>query len=206
VWERKGRAEPVSYGLRSLMDLDGFDVGAGRLSTDSFREVARAAARELSLRPGMLAIEIGCGAGAFLSCLQETGADLIGLDYSSSLLAHARTAVPNVSWVCADAAGLPVSSGIADALVCHSVFQYFPDLAYARRAVEEFRRVASSVLILDVPNLATRVEAESVRACVGSKPGDHQYYPKDFFAGAHRLWSSDVADYPNARYRFNVLL
>jgi ubiquinone/menaquinone biosynthesis C-methylase UbiE len=188
------------------MDLDGFDSGAGRLSVDSFREVARGAARELSLGRGARVIEVGCGAGAFLSCLRESGAALMGMDYAPSLLAHARAALPDVPLTCADAADLPAPSGIADAIVVHSVFQYFPDLAYARRAVDEFRRVASSVLILDVPNLATRAEAELARAQAGSKPADHQYYPAEFFDRRRRVWSSDVPDYGNARYRFNVLL
>jgi len=86
------------------MELDGFDVGAGRLSVGSFREVARGAARDLSLRPGRRAVEVGCGAGAFLTCLRESGAALTGLDYAETLLGHARRALPDVSVACAEAA------------------------------------------------------------------------------------------------------
>ena len=88
--------------------------------------------------------------------------------------------------------------------VCHSVFQYFPDYEYARRVLEEFRRVAPVAFILDVPDLATKAESERVRAALGSKPSEHLYYPQSFFDGAS-IGRSELDGYGNAPFRFNVL-
>jgi trans-aconitate methyltransferase len=149
----------------------------------------------------MRLLEVGCGAGAVLWCLRSSGAELYGVDYSAPLIEHARLAVPEARFAVAEAANLPFE---ADAVLCHSVFQYFPDLDYARRVLNELRRIAPVALVMDVPDLATRDEAERTRVEAGSKSGEHLYYDRAFFDGAH-VWTSDVPGYGNARFRFNAL-
>jgi len=202
VWERKGRAAVSSYELRTLIALDGFDGGAGTMTPAQFRRVARLVARTLGLGTGMRVLEVGCGAGALLSCLRETGAELLGIDYSPTLVDLARQAVPDATIEIAEADALPFTT---DAVVCHSVFQYFPSYSYARRVLDGFARAAPVALILDVPDLATRAEAEAARAAAGSKPGSHLYYPRSFFTGGS-VWTSSVEGYLNAPFRFNALM
>ncbi len=202
VWERKGKASVGTYDLATLIALDGFDTGAGAMGAGQFRQVAQLVERTLGVGPGTRLLEVGCGAGALLRCLRETGAQLLGVDYSARLVEHARAAVPEATIEVAEAAELPFT---ADAIVCHSVFQYFPDLDYAARALESFRRAAPVALILDVPDVATREQAQAARAALGSKPGVHLYYPRSFFAGA-TTFDSEVEGYGNAPFRFNALV
>jgi SAM-dependent methyltransferase len=202
LWNRKGAAAVARYDLEALIGLDGFDAGAGRLTAKQFCEIAAMVSRELGLRQGMRVLEVGCGAGALLWCLRHTGARLFGVDYSERLVDHARRAIPEGTFAVAEADRLPFE---ADAIVCHSVFQYFPDFEYARRVLEGFRRAAPTALILDVPDLATREACERARREAGSKPGGHLYYPRGFFAGA-RVWSNELEGYGNAAFRFHARL
>ena len=137
VWERKGRVEVDSYDLETLIALDGFDVGLGKLGGSQFRQLAAMIVRTLGLAPGARLLEVGCGAGALLACLLGFDVELLGLDYAESLIEHARRAVPKAVFEVAEATAVPFT---ADAIVCHSVFQYFPDLSYARRALAAQRR------------------------------------------------------------------
>jgi SAM-dependent methyltransferase len=203
VWERKGTATIDRYDHETLIALDGFDSGAGRLTSGQFRDIAAMIVRELDLKPGMRLLEVGCGAGALLWCLRDSGARLFAVDYSARHIDHARRAIPEATFHVGEAASLPFE---ADAVVCHSVFQYFPDAAYASRVLAEFRRASPAALILDVPDLATKEACERARAAAGSKPGEHLYYPRDFFDGARRIWTNDLAGYGNAPFRFHVKL
>jgi SAM-dependent methyltransferase len=201
IWEQKGSVDVGDYDLDVLIALDGFDSGAGKLSGGQFRELAALATNRLELRHGMRLLEVGCGAGALLWCLREQGLQLYGVDYSHTLIAHARAAIPEATFAVAEADQLPFE---ADAIVCHSVFQYFPDHDYARRVLAEFARAAPVALILDVPDLGTREISEQHRAEAGSVPSPHLYYPRSFFAGA--TWTNDLPGYGNAPFRFHALL
>ena len=200
IWERKGAARVERYDLDTLIRLDGWDGGAARLTAGQFREIGRLVQRLLRLKPGVRILEVGCGAGALLWCLRETGAALAGIDYSAGLVAHARRAIPEARYAVAEAAAIPF---VADAVVVHSVFQYFPDFDYARRVLEELRRAAPRALILDVPDAAKREASQRTRREMGSKPGTHRYYPKSFFKDA-RVWDSDLKGYGNSPFRFHA--
>jgi len=202
IWERKGARRVEEYDLETLMELDGFDCGAGKMSTAELGEVADLVRKRLNLRPGMSLLEVGCGAGALLWCLRQTGATLKGVDYAENQIRHARRAIPRGEFRVAEATRLPFR---ADAIVCHSVFQYFPTFAYADRVLREFRRKAPVSLILDIPDLATRDQSIKARTLAGSKPGRHLYLPRSFFAGCN-TWTNGLSGYGNAPFRFHALL
>lgn len=202
IWDRKAEREIDEYSLDVLLELDGYDGGAGKITATGFSSVVDVVVGELALRPGMRILDVGCGAGALLWCLRERGLELVGVDSSAPLIEHARAAIPEATLSVSEAVDLPFE---ADALVCCGVFHYFPDHDYARRAVEGFRRAAPVALIMDVPDLATREEAEAARRAAGSKPGRHLYYSRDFFGDA-RTWGSEVRGYGNAPYRFHALV
>jgi trans-aconitate methyltransferase len=134
--------------------------------------------------------------------VRGAGLALHGIDFSPTLIAHARAAIPEGTFTVAEAFELPEA---VDAIVSFSVFQYFPDFDYARRVVAACRRAAPVTLVLDVPDLATRAECDDIRRRAGSKPGDHLYYPRSFFEGA-RTWTNDIPGYENGPFRFNALL
>ncbi len=202
VWARKGDRQVAAYTHEALIELDGFDRGAGRIAPATFVQAAAEAIDALGLAAGMSVLEVGCGAGAFLWGFRGRGLRLFGVDYSPALIAHARAAIPEGTFAVAEATSLPFR---ADAIVSFSVFQYFPDLAYARRVLAAFADAAPVALVLDVPDLATREEAERARAVAGSTPSTHLYYPRSFFGDAE-TWTNALAGYGNGPFRFNALL
>jgi len=68
-------------------DTWGWDTPAGRARA---RRRAQMIVRTAGLRPGVRALEIGCGTGMFTSLFAESGAEIVGVDISGDLLARAR--------------------------------------------------------------------------------------------------------------------
>lgn len=202
VWARKGAASVGRYDMSSLLALNGYEAGAGLLPERGFEAIADVVRQELGLRPGMRLLDVGCGAGALLWCLRDEGLELLGVDSSASLIAHARRAIPEGTFAVSEAVDIPFE---ADAAVCCSVFHYFPDYGYAQRVVEAILRATPRALVMDVPDLARREEAEATRRASGSKPGRHLYYPRSFFEPA-RTWTNDTPGYANAPFRFHARL
>ncbi|MEX2143751.1 MAG: class I SAM-dependent methyltransferase [Anaerolineales bacterium] len=59
------------------------------------------------LRPGVRALELGCGTGLFTRMFAETGAELIANDISTELIERARETNPAVTFICAQFEDLP---------------------------------------------------------------------------------------------------
>jgi hypothetical protein len=202
IWERKGIAHLDSYDHATLLELDGYDTGVTKIEPEAFVYLAGIVRTRFSLRPGMKLLEVGCGAGALLWPLRGEGLELLGVDYSASLIEHTRRAIPEATFAVAEASSLPFT---ADAVVVNSVFHYFPDYDYATRVLRALRQAAPLALVLDVPDLATREQSLGERAGLGAKPGRHLYYPRSFFAGAE-TWTNDLPGYGNAPFRFNCFI
>jgi len=79
------------------------------------------------LRPGRLALELGCGTGIFLEKAAESGARIVGIDLSLDLLAAARAraaALGNVRLTSGNAELLPYPDGTFDAVYGSSVLHH----------------------------------------------------------------------------------
>jgi 2-polyprenyl-3-methyl-5-hydroxy-6-metoxy-1,4-benzoquinol methylase len=57
-------------------------------------------AQAAGLRPGVRALELGCGTGLFSSLFAQTGAQVTAIDISPVLIDIARQKVPDVDFVC----------------------------------------------------------------------------------------------------------
>jgi ubiquinone/menaquinone biosynthesis C-methylase UbiE len=68
---------------------------------------------ELSLKPGMRVLDVGCGPGRHAHALLAHGIDVVGLDISMAFLRAAGEG----TWVRADARRLPFSNGSFDAAI-----------------------------------------------------------------------------------------
>jgi len=225
VWTRKG-TEVEHYGLESLMKADGFDAGTGCISVEDWHRQAGLIRDELRISAGDAVCEVGCGAGAMLWPLKETGARLFGLDYSASLIEIASKAMPDGVFKTGEAAVLPFGDNLFDAVFSHGVFFYFCDLSYARAVMLEILRAVKEggrIMILDVPDVDTMDACESYRRDVVYKgeayptsqdgPYRHLYFPRSFFTDFAREFGMkasfvecDLPSYPMAEYRFNVTL
>jgi ubiquinone/menaquinone biosynthesis C-methylase UbiE len=84
-------------------------------------------AREGGLRPGLRALEVGCGTGIFLEAAATTGADIVALDLSSDLLAQARARVAAAGKVrlsLGNAEQMPFRDGSFDAAYGSSILHH----------------------------------------------------------------------------------
>jgi len=219
VWRRKGSAASgkSSYLTGDLFAADGFDGTMAQTDAAAQSHIRRLIVDHLRIEPGMRVLEAGCGAGAVLSLLVDTGATLTGVDYSEPHIAIARKVLPGVDLRVGEAAALPFDAAAFDAVLSYGVFLYFADLTYAARVLGEMLRVArpgAPLLIMDIPDEATREECEAARRDAGAsmKP-PHCYYPRTFFerfAAEHarscRVFDQQVPGYGNSRFRFNALL
>ena len=84
-------------------------------------------AREGGLRPGLRALEVGCGTGIFLEAAATTGADIVALDLSADLLAQARARVAAAGKVrlsLGNAEQMPFREGSFDAAYGSSILHH----------------------------------------------------------------------------------
>lgn len=157
VWERKGATDTTD-----LRTLDGFEH-----TTIEPEAVARQIVAILGLKPGESLLEVGCGAGMLA---RHIAGDYTGVDYSPAMVRRFLELQPGRSAEVCEARKLPFADRSFDRAFSFSVFQYFPDAAYAEAAIAELRRVArQAVFIGDLPER--------------SHSPDHQLYSKGQFAG-----------------------
>jgi cyclopropane fatty-acyl-phospholipid synthase-like methyltransferase len=222
IWNRRGHAEEMPRDLQRLLEIDGYDSGAGRLTATDFREYVRAIAERLTITDGSSVYEVGCGVGAFLFALRERyDLRLGGCDYAPALIAMARRLFPAGEFAAAEAPDVSTVPNY-DIVLARGVFHYFPNFDYARRVLEcMIAKAGSAVAILEVPNEGTRVEAERVRrdqltqAIYEEKYRglEHLYYAPQWFGeiaekcGCYCEHSDHpVPNYAQSRFRFDVVI
>ena len=69
--------------------------------------IVRTLARLLELRPDANYLDVGCGTGNYTVALQNLGAQMHGLELSSTMLANARLKNDRVRWIQGNAESLP---------------------------------------------------------------------------------------------------
>jgi SAM-dependent methyltransferase len=96
------------------------------------------AIEHLGLGDGQLALDLGCGTGAFLRAAADRGAQVAGLDAAERLLAIARERVPEAVLVAGDMQELPFADDKFDVVTGFSSLFFADDMT---RALSEARRV-----------------------------------------------------------------
>jgi len=218
VWDAR-RAGTAPSALQALIDLDGFDTGAGRIAEPAWRSYVERIAGLLGMRAGESVFEVGCGAGAFLLPLHEAGLKVAGVDYSAALVEAARRAIPDGDFVHGEALEL---ESRYDYVVANSVFHYFPDAAYADRVLGAMLAAARrGVAVLEVPDVTTRNQAEAARrGALGEEEYrkkyaglEHRYYAREQLLDAARragfeaqILDQSIDGYAQNAFRFNCLM
>jgi ubiquinone/menaquinone biosynthesis C-methylase UbiE len=102
-------------------------------------------------KPGMLFLDVGCGAGQLLKEAQKEGFLSYGIDISYSALSQARSNASSAMLVMADGERLPFRSAAFHCVVCYGSLEHFenPD-----RGIEEVSRIMKDegLLRVSVPN------------------------------------------------------
>lgn len=78
-------------------------------------------------RPGLRALEVGCGTGHWLSVLREGGAHVAGLDASAGMLERARESLSEAHLELGSAEWLPWADRCFDLVLAINAVHHFPD-------------------------------------------------------------------------------
>jgi SAM-dependent methyltransferase len=118
-------------------------------------------------------LDLGCGTGLLAARIRRAlpRAGVVGCDFSSGMLAHARTHDRKVQWVRGDAGRLPFRSETFDAVVSTEAFHWFPDKGAALR---ECARVLAPggrlMLVLVNPRLRAAGRLVALAASAAAEP------------------------------------
>jgi SAM-dependent methyltransferase len=86
--------------------------------------------------PGKRLLDIATGPGYVVARGDDRGADVVGIDFSETMLAYARARSPHVEFVRGDATELPFADGSFDAVTCAFLLLHLgrPEAAVAEAA------------------------------------------------------------------------
>lgn len=128
--------------------------GAYRQRVDAFLEMASAVRRPVDRRPRCL--DLGCGAGGLSVVFAAQGYDVVGIDASAEMLAHAREAAErdglSITFRESDVTQeLPELGFSPDLIVCSSVLEY---VEHPEDVIGRCARVLApgGLLLVSVPN------------------------------------------------------
>lgn len=223
IWNRRTANAGAALSLESLIALNGFDTGATAIHASEWRTNAQRIALALGIRDGDSVYEIGCGCGAFLLALHECmDLRLGGADYSSTLIDVARRVFPDSPFDVIPATDMDTSDHY-DHVLSHSMFHYLSlddASTVMRKMLEKARR---TVGIFDLPDIATRDAAETMRR--GNLPAGeyekkydglaHTYFGKDWLLSQVRRFApeasvefirSQVDNNPQSPFRFGMIV
>lgn len=107
------------------------------------------------LRPGMRAMELGCGLGDDARWMADAGLRVLGLDRDLARVREAARRVPEAGFVVADlATGLPVRDTVVDVVVASLSLHYFDRRTTAAIVAEIARVLRDGGLLLARVNAA----------------------------------------------------
>lgn len=131
VWERKGQ------------EVDCLRTANGWEETQcNSRDVYEAVSSQLNMKKNSSVLEVGCGAGYLSKVFIEAGHPYHGVDLSESSIKLAKEKVAQGLFEVSHASDLDFENSSFDYVICYSVFQYFPDLEYANKCLNEMCRVS----------------------------------------------------------------
>ena len=230
IWGEKGaqnNLEPCTnkpLRLFDLIELNGYDGKHGTHSEETFRlqvDLLIAQFKPIAGK-GSRALEVGCGAGAFLKVLEEAyELDVGGTDFSKSLLGHAKNSLKApLGLYHADALD-DVGMRNLDFVFSHGVFHYFPSEDYALRVLNTMssflaQNRSAGLAVMDVRDQGKAEDyflfrTESLDRQVWTNVG-HRLFSKEFFLESLRrlgfqtiqIVDSQITSYGNSPYSFNV--
>lgn len=123
--------------------------------------------------PGKKLLDIGCGTGVYLSMLEETGADLWGIDISKNAVEIAKRNIAKSNQIiCENANPLPFNDNEFDYVTAWGVIEHFPSTSSILSEIKRVLKFNGKTAIM-VPNVYYYIFI-SETLLRGSGPVKHQ--------------------------------
>jgi trans-aconitate methyltransferase len=218
IWEKRSLQPQHAITLDTLIALDGFDSGAGKINLADWQEYTRRISDKLGMQSGHSVFEVGCGAGAFLYALRQQHTLTVGgLDYAAGLIDAAKQAMPDGDFQAQSAHTMETGSQY-DFVIANSVFHYFDEAMATEVFQAMWKKARLGVAILDIPHAATREACERARRDALTEAEyeekyrglHHTYFSPEWFVNQlpdkpHQVFESCVPNYAQSQYRFSVI-
>ena len=221
IWNNR-TTDHNEINLQTLINLDGFDSGAGKINAIDWTEYTRRLVDLLHIENGESVYEVGCGSGALLYSISEhVDIKAGGNDYSDRLINVAKEAflIPD-NFTCTEASQISTSPQF-DYTISNGVFHYFSKdhaAVVLEKMIEKSRR---GVAILEIPDLNTKLLSEEFRR--GALPKEeyerkykgleHTYYERKWFTDFARslgyianIFDGFAPNYSQNKYRFGCII
>jgi demethylmenaquinone methyltransferase / 2-methoxy-6-polyprenyl-1,4-benzoquinol methylase len=104
----------------------------------------------LAVKPGDRVLDACCGTGDLAIIAARAGATVVGLDFSTEMLARARRKAPELEWVEGDLLELPFEDESFDAATVGFGVRNVADLGRALAELHRVLRVGGTVAILEI--------------------------------------------------------
>ena len=220
IWSKR-KIKDFDDTLLSLINLDGFDEGAGNISKENWINYVSWIKEKLNIIEKDSIFEVGCGGGAFKYPFYKMGHKVSGVDFSNILIKNIQKTIPVMKFHCQEAIKLNVNEKY-DYIISNSVFQYFESYNYAENVIiRMLGKAKKKIAILDINDMNKKNEAETLRKGALSDSEYetkyskliHLFYEETFFIEiAKRLgytievFSQNINEYGNNPFRFNVII
>ncbi len=150
-WVKKEFFKKENFDMMDLLMLDGHINDTGSYDIEKWNNLIDEIKDYSLLDRFSNVLEIGCGAGAVLSCLDYC--KIHGIDTSKKLLSVANKVLKNGKFHVSEASKIPYSDLYFDLVLSCSTFQYFPDIGYMTKVIFEIERVLKNggkLVLLDL--------------------------------------------------------
>ena len=173
------------------------------LSEDQQFPTYERALAHTGLDPGRRVLDVGCGAGSFLRLVAERGAVPCGIDASESLIALARTRLPEADLRVGDMQALPWADGSFDLVTGFNSFFFADDITAALREAGRVAKPGAPVVI-QVWGAHERCELEAMkqvaRPFLPPRPPDTPPDPDLSEPGALRTLAEEASLTPESEF------
>ncbi|WP_269615883.1 class I SAM-dependent methyltransferase [Prochlorococcus marinus] len=226
IWSKKAIKSDKEIKLSDLIKLNGFDTGVGSYSEKNWMMMVEDCIKKIKVENESCIFEIGCGSGAFLYAASKLKKiQCQGIDYSESLIEIAKKVIPNGKFQVLEAIDTEIKEESIDAVISHSVFQYFPNLNYAFKVIQKIIpsiKKGGSICLMDLNDVEKKEIYHKDRSLnyesslqyeEAFKGLDHLFFSKrkleDYLRklGLNEISTFKHAykNYGNSKYRFNII-
>lgn len=131
-------------------------------------------------------LDVGCGNGLLLSKIANNFNELVGVDYSESMVDKAKMLLPDGAFTQSEANSLRFKNNYFDRVLCYSIFHYFPSYDYALEVILEMIRVTKPgglILLGDIldANFESEIKGNSDLEYEKTIPLIHRYSQWRFY-------------------------